>query len=100
MGTTPFRNLGRLVLSNDESGLIGIFRKAWLGREKAVFTPPLQHKLCTLAGERPMKNFVTAVDAVDDWLAVTRIFQLGQFFYDETNEGFVIGGVKHTLALF
>src|SRR3954464_10091442 len=64
---TPFGCLRRPVFPNDERWLISIFGEARLSREKAVLTPPVEDKVSAFVGEGTVKDFVAAVDAVNDW---------------------------------
>ena len=61
------------MFPNDERRLISIFGKARLSREKAVLTPPVEDKVSAFMGKRTVKDFVTAVDSVNDWFTRARI---------------------------
>src|SRR5215471_19128305 len=71
--TTPFGFLRRPMFPNDERWLICIFWEARLSREKAVLTPPVEDKVSTFSGKRAVKNFVAAVDSVNDCFIRARI---------------------------
>ena len=70
---TPFGCLRWPMFPNDERRLIGIFGKARLSREKAVLAPPVEDKVSAFIGKRTVKDFVTAVDPVNDWFTCARI---------------------------
>ena len=72
--TTPFGCLRRPMFPNDECRLISIFGEARLSRKKAVLTPPVEDKVSAFMGERTVKDFVAAVDSVNDWFTRARIF--------------------------
>src|SRR5438045_93388 len=71
--TTPFGCLRWPMFPNDERRLISIFGEARLSRKKAVFTPPVEDKVSAFMGERTVKDFVAAVDSINDWFTCARI---------------------------
>src|SRR5215831_10696037 len=97
--TTPFGYLRWPMFSNDKCRLTGIFGEARLSREKAVLTPPVKDKVSALSGKRAVKNFVAAVDPVNDWFAGARVLELGQFLDDKSNQSVVIFRIDDALRL-
>src|SRR5206468_3992050 len=97
--TTPFGCLRWPMFSNDKCRLTGVFGKARLTRKQAVLAPPIKDKVSALSGKRAMKNFVAAVDPINDWFAGARILELGQFLDDKSNQSVVISGIDDALRL-
>jgi len=87
------------VLANDKSRLVGIFGKARLGGEETVFAPPIEDQIGSLVGEWTMQNFVAAVNAVDNRLAVTRILQFGQLRDDVIDQRVIVCQFDDALRL-
>src|SRR5438094_8726499 len=83
--TTPFGCLRWPMFSNDKCRLTGVFGKARLTRKQAVLAPPIKDKVSALSGKRAVKNFVAAVDPVNDWFAAARILELGPFLEDTSD---------------
>ena len=100
MRAAPFGSLRWLVFPNNKGRLIGILGEARLSGEQAVLAPPIEHEISAFIGEWSVENFVAPVDPVDNWLAITRIFQLGQFRDDEVNQSLVIGRIDSALGLY
>ena len=71
--TTPFGFLRRAMFPNDERRLTCIFGEARLSREKTILTPPVEYKVSAFMGKWTVKDFVAAVDSVNDWFTCARI---------------------------
>ena len=78
------------MLANDDGRFVPVLVKARLGREQAVFAPPVEHEVGTFAGKWAMEDLVAPIHAGDYRLASARIFELTQFLNDKVSQCFIL----------
>ena len=74
------------MVTNHDGRFGPVFPKTWLRRKEAVFAPPIENEVGAFVGKRAMENLVASVNAGDDRLAGTRIFQLPQLLSDKVSQ--------------